>query len=408
MEKSSILKLYNLILIRYNGEIWLKSEKVRARMLRVLMENIKMALVRAGVKFNKYHLSKDSTRIFYFFNTQDIPAALQVLRKVFGIYSMSPALRTTSNLKNITERAIEVGTEIFQKNDSFALRVKRGGKHDFTSQDIAVKVGQAVKDHFLELNITVNLTHPSKVIYIEARDEFAYVFSDEIYTEWDGMPIEGDKKIIAMDIGRLEDLLGAFLLTRRGAEIYPILFQLTENEESMQVRFSNWKEVVEYTPNINFTLRTVNLVKIIEKTLEYLPDKRYICVMCRLVRFEIISIILKKLGFEKFDRIRAIADGVTLNEATLCTDAVDLEAIALNYLFSELPIFTPVIGFDPDEIKDLLLKISRNLKPYDYCKFKPENQDSNIDDIKKIYDSLNLYDLIKESLKNIKEINLLK
>ena len=68
MKKTSVLESYNLILISYNSEIWLKSQPVKIRMLKILMNNIKNMLIREGIKFNKYQMSKDSGRIFFFFN----------------------------------------------------------------------------------------------------------------------------------------------------------------------------------------------------------------------------------------------------------------------------------------------------------------------------------------------------
>jgi len=161
MQEVQILNQYNLILIRY-GEIWLKSQKVKIRMLKTLMNNIKNILNRNNISFYKYQLSKDSSRIFFFFNNKDLINAINILRNVFGIYSISPAFRTSSNLKNISERTIEIAKEILKKDDSFALRVKRSGKHDFNSMEIAKIVGQAILDNFHDLNLKVNLTNPKK------------------------------------------------------------------------------------------------------------------------------------------------------------------------------------------------------------------------------------------------------
>ncbi|MBD3256688.1 MAG: hypothetical protein GF383_16460, partial [Candidatus Lokiarchaeota archaeon] len=121
-KKTTILDSYNLILIRYTDEIWLKSRKVRMRMLNILMDNIVNTLNRENIPFHKYQLSKDATRIFFFFKNDDIPRAIILLRNVFGIYSLSPSLRTSAKLKNIAERTIEVGKSILKKDDSFALR----------------------------------------------------------------------------------------------------------------------------------------------------------------------------------------------------------------------------------------------------------------------------------------------
>ena len=153
MKQYNILKQYNLIKINPSPEIWLKSMKVRMRMVKTLTNNIKQSLKRSGITYHKFQLSKDSTRIFFFFGNEDIQKAMDLLEKVFGIDSFSPALRTSQNLKNIVQRTLEICEDILDKNDTFAIRVKRSGMHDYTSQDVAKKVGQAVLDTFSGLNL---------------------------------------------------------------------------------------------------------------------------------------------------------------------------------------------------------------------------------------------------------------
>ena len=218
------LEFYNIIKVNPSPEIWLKSRKVKIRMLKALMNNIKNSLKRVKISFHKYQLSKDSARIFFFFNNEDIKKASEVIKKAFGVYSFSPVLRTSNKLKNIIERTIEVGEEVLKTNDTFALRVKRSGFHDYSSQDVAIKVGQEVMDNFSHLNLKVNLSSPKKEIHIEIRGEFSYIFTDLIYTNWGGLPSEYTRKILCNDIGRLNDLLAAFLVMRRGCELYPIFF----------------------------------------------------------------------------------------------------------------------------------------------------------------------------------------
>ena len=240
MENSYILKQYNLILIRY-GEIWLKSQKVKIRMLKILINNIKKMLKKRSITFHKYQLSKDSSRVLFFFKNEDIPRALEVLKNVFGIYSASPALRTSNRLENICERAIEVGNHILKKDDTFAIRVKRSGKHDYTSMDVAKIVGKTILDTFSNLELKVNLTSPKKVIFVEIRDDFSYIFTDIIKSNWGGLPIENQKKVVVMDIGRLNDLISSFLLMKRGCVVYPVLFEITHNKIIFNIWKSNWK-----------------------------------------------------------------------------------------------------------------------------------------------------------------------
>ena len=180
MKNTPLLEFYNLIKINPLPEIWLKSRKVKIRMLKALMNNIKNSLKRVKIPFHKYQLSKDSARIFFFFKNEDIKKASEIIKKVFGVYSFSPVLRTSNKLKNIIERTIEVGEEVLTKNDTLALRVKRSGVHEYSSQDVAIKVGQEVIDHFSYLNLKVNLSSPKKEIHIEIRGEFSYIFTDVI------------------------------------------------------------------------------------------------------------------------------------------------------------------------------------------------------------------------------------
>jgi len=408
MENYNVLERYNLILIRYSGEIWLKSMKVRIRMIKNLINNIKKHLNRYDILFHKYQLSEDSSRIFFFFKNQDISNAIKVLKDIFGIYSISPALRTSNELKNIVERTIEVGKDIFKENDTFAINVKRSGKQEYSSQDAAKLVGKAVLDSFSNLNLKVNLSNPIKRIFIEIRSEFSYIFTEIIKSDWGGLPIDKENKVLSMDIGRVNDLLAGFFLMKRGCQIYPFLFDLTNDNLKFNLWLDNWKEITKYFPNKRFLVRKVNFVKLLDKVSLELKDKDFFCAICRLIRLETSAKLLKEGNILDFEKIRAITDGISLNNSTLCNDNVDLESISLNFLYSDLPIFTPIIGFDLLEINNIINKLSNNLKNFDYCRFKPKNQSIDIEKLKNIYHELKLENSINEILVNIEIFDITK
>ena len=405
MEKLHLLKQYNVVIIRYS-EIWLKSQKVKIRMLKILMDNIKNALNRNGVPFNKYQLSKDSSRIFFFFKNKDMCNAIEVLKKVFGIYSISPTLRTSNKINNISERVIEIAKEILQKGDTFALRVRRSGTHEFTSIDVARIVGKNIIEELSDYDLKVNLSNPNKKIFIEIRDDFSYIFSQIIKTPWVGLPIESPKKMFVMDVGRIYDLIAGFMLMKRGSNIYPILFNMINNRENDNIWESNWRELLAYTPYSNFTLIKINLLQILEKIVPKINNPELICGICRLTRFKLIGNLKSELEAKRYDKIRAFTDGLTLTNTSYCDDNVDLESIALSYLFLDYPIFTPLIGFDAEEINTLREKISRNLKIFDYCKLKPQNQNYNQVEILKVFNDLDIDPLIDEALKNMTKISI--
>jgi len=403
MQELLILTQYNVLLIRY-AEIWLKSQKVKIRMLNDLMNNIKKALERESIKFHKYQLSKDSSRVFFFFNNEDMHAAIQVILKVFGIHSVSPALRTSNKVKNIVEKALEVSKEILKHNESFAVRVKRSGNHEFTSIELAGLVGEAIIDNFSHLKLKVNLSSPDKRIFIEVRDEFSYIFSDIISSPWGGLPIESRKKLFVLDIGRLNDLTAGFLIMRRGADIHPILFKMTEVQANLDQWIKNWKQIGFYSPHRHFIVNMVDLVSILKRIDPLLQDKSLTCGLCRLLRFDIIKRLSKKSEIPVFRDIRAIVDGLNLNDMNDCHDDIDLSSVGLNHHFSEFPIFTPLVGFNQKEIEEIEKKISNNLESLDYCQFKPKDQAFDAEALIKVYKNLNLESDIGEALMNMKTI----
>ena len=405
MENLMILPQYNVLLIRY-AEIWLKSQKVKIRMLKTLMNNIKNALKREAIKFHKYQMSKDSSRVFFFFNNEDILNAIHIILRVFGIHSISPALRTSDKVKNIIERSIDVAKNILKPNESFAVGVKRSGNHDFTSIELASLVGKEINDNLSHLNLTVNLTNPDKVIYIEVRDEFSYIFSDIILTPWGGLPIESRKKLFVLDIGRLSDLTAGFLIMRRGSEIHPILFKMKDDPQYIEKWIENWKSAGLYSPFQNFTINVIDLYTIITEMIPLLENKSLICSICRILRFAIINKLKDNLEIPIFQKTRAIVDGFSFNDMNDCYDEIDLNSIGLNHQFSGFPIFTPLIGFNQQEINELNKKISDRLIGLDYCQLKPQNQIFEAEEVKKVFQTLNLESFLDKALKKMKKITI--
>jgi adenylyl- and sulfurtransferase ThiI len=204
-----------------------------------------------------------------------------------------------------------------------------------------------------------------------------------------------------MDVGRIDDLIAGFMLMKRGCNIFPILFNMMNNQENITIWESNWRELLDYTPYSNFMLIKINLLQILEKVIPKINNAELTCGICRLIRFRLIGILKSKLEGKRYDKIRAFTDGLALTNTSHCDDNVDLESLALNNLFSDYPIFTPLIGFNVAEINNLREKISNNLKVFDYCKLKPQNQTYDPVNILKIFDDLDINPLIEESLNNL-------
>lgn len=199
---------YDLILVRY-GELALKSPYVRKIFESTLATNIRNALASYHISC---HLHKDRDRMYV--RTDAITPALDALSRVFGITSFSPAFETEATLDHIGTLAQKITSHKLSKDTSFSLRVTRTGTHPFSSQDAAVTIGNVLRR---KTTAIVNLTSPDVIIFIEIRNDKAYLFFER-RSGTGGMPLETQGTVLAL-IDDAYSLLAVWYLMRRGCHV---------------------------------------------------------------------------------------------------------------------------------------------------------------------------------------------
>ena len=131
---------HDLIIARY-GEIGLKSPKIRSRFERKLVKNIKATF--------ECEVNRNQGRIYIF--PKDFDEGIEKLNRVFGVVSYSPATSTNANYADIDETLTKytidlVDEGILDENTKFAIKCRRVGTHDFTSQEMAAHCGGVVRN----------------------------------------------------------------------------------------------------------------------------------------------------------------------------------------------------------------------------------------------------------------------
>lgn len=217
---------FELIIVRY-GEIALKGKVTRKRFESTLVNNIKDALKTKNLE-NK--LKKEWGRIYIY--SDRIEKCVGVLQKIFGITSISPAIQTKSKISEISRIAKSISKEKLDSNKSFAIRVTRTGNHDFTSQNVAVKIGSEIEK---QSKASVDLTNPDFELFIEIRNDKAYLFIEKI-KGYGGMPIGTQGKILAL-IDTHYSILASWYLIHRGCK--PIFLLKKEIKKNVLKRFQN-------------------------------------------------------------------------------------------------------------------------------------------------------------------------
>jgi thiamine biosynthesis protein ThiI len=219
---------YELVIIRY-GEIGLKAKQTRRRFEDILVNNIKKALETKKIS-NQIKIERG--RIFVY--TDQIKESLFVLKNVFGITSISPSIKTSSDLNEMEKLAIDITKNQITDKDSFALRVTREGNHSYTSQDVAILLGDAVRR---ATNAKVNLTKPDFTLFIEIRGDNAFFYKEKIIGVG-GLPLKTQGNVLSL-IDSDASILAAWYMMHRGCKIIFVSKNKSFNKK-IKLFLKNW------------------------------------------------------------------------------------------------------------------------------------------------------------------------
>ncbi len=220
-----------LILARY-GELGLKSPKVKKKFEKKLVENLKRQLneLNCSVKceFSRIYID-------YKINTEKI---IEKIKKTPGIVSFSVCKKTTIDLEDLFKVCYKFVIE--KKPKTFGLKVTRAGTHEFSSRDIAIKLGDLIRT---KLNLKVDLTNPDLWINIEIRNKESFIFTEKISCIG-GLPVGIEGNIFSL-LETKFDIYSSILMMKRGCRIYPISFKYISRRQKKFVEI-----LKEFDPDI--------------------------------------------------------------------------------------------------------------------------------------------------------------
>ncbi len=107
------------------------------------------------------------------FSENPLDDARKIKAEVPEAEKVIPALTVVkADLEEIAKASSEIAKEHISPNETFAVRTVRRGRHEFTSIDVNVKAGAAIKE---ATGANVNLSFPDKIVVIEIIGEYALI-----------------------------------------------------------------------------------------------------------------------------------------------------------------------------------------------------------------------------------------
>ena len=322
---------YDLIIARY-GEIGLKSPKIRSRFEKKLVKNIKATF--------DCDVDRNQGRIYIFPN--DFDEGIEKLNRVFGVVSYSPATSTYSTYDEIDETLggyvedlIEEG--ILDENTKFAIKCRRVGTHDYTSQEMAAHCGGVVRDKILA---PVDLTNPDLTIFVEIRDDKAFIFHEKVKGPG-GLPLGTQGKVVVLLSSGIDSPVAAYLMMKRGCEV--VALHCNNDPFSGPKVTENFNLLVDqlniYAKGTPIKKRVIDYGEYLTVAKEKAPEKMT-CVLCKSGMYRIAEKLANKIGAD------AIVDGSSVGQVASQT----LSNILATRYGVDMPILSPLIGLDKEEI----------------------------------------------------------
>ena len=383
-----------VVIIRY-GEIFLKG-KNKSYFESLLVNNIKSALKRY-----KHEFSRSQGR--YVVSGYDLDCEyeiIDILKKVFGIYSLSVADRVETDYLNgfpqikesLKALALRVDSENKIANPTFRMTVKRADKRiPMRSCEIAALLADVV---LTNTDFKVDLTNYDYDFLVDIRENgFAYIYNEVIHGAG-GLPVGCSSKGLLLLSGGIDSPVAAYMMAKRGMKQVAVHFASPPyTSERATAKVVELRDIVNpYTTDM--PLYVVPFTEIQLEIHEKCPAEYMITIMRRFM-MRIATLIAEREG------CLAIVTGESLGQVASQT----VESMTSTESCAGLPIFRPLIAFDKEETMAIAKKIGTyetSIQPFEDCCtiFLPKNPSihPNLKKVAEAEKKLNIDELVARAV----------
>jgi thiamine biosynthesis protein ThiI len=342
---------FDHIIIRY-GEI---STKKRNR--KVFVDKLKANIKRTLKDFSNAKLQASRDRMYILLNGEDHQEIIERLKGVFGIQSLSPALKVAKDMEEIKKAALYYFEQLSDKVSTFKITTKRSDKDfPYTTDEINHILG----GHLLRNTegVKVDVKNPDFNLRVEVRKEAVYL-TGEVIPGAGGLPLGSSGKAMLMLSGGIDSPVAGFLSMKRGLEIECIHFYSPPftSERSRQKVIDLTGKLAEVSGRIKLHIVPFTEIQVLIQ--RQIPEN-YSMTTTRRLMLKIADKIREKQG------AMAIITGESLGQ-------VASQTLSSMYAINEVtntPVLRPLITMDKTEIIELAreldtLEISN--RPYEDC-----------------------------------------
>lgn len=381
-----------LILIRY-GELGLKG-KNRHLFVGRLAENI-----RASLKgLTAWQVRVSWGRLWLEIDSGQQAAAIERLRRVFGIYSLSPVVETEKELPAIADAAYSVLRKALPRGGTFKVETRRTDKNfPMISPEVSRSTANSI---FARLEAEgaegydADMHQPQVTIDIEVRAEGAFVFGETIPCAG-GLPVGCSGKAAVMLSGGIDSPVAAWLAMKRGVAIEAIHFHsFPFTGERAKEKVYELCKILALWQGRPVRLHLVYFTEIQKAIYANCAEEYGITIMRRFMYR-----IAERIAASR--HCLALYTGESVGQVASQT----LESLAVINAVVQMPVLRPLIAMDKEEIMSKAQQLGSfqtSILPYEDCctVFLPQYPKIRplLSETEKLEASLDIEALIAEAL----------
>ncbi|MFT5721027.1 MAG: thiamine biosynthesis protein ThiI [Motiliproteus sp.] len=210
-------------IVKLFPEITIKSKPVRRRFIQRLQSNLQIILRRIDPKTHvcaQWDKVTVETRVE---DPEQIDALTAAMQATPGI---AYVLRVKEYPLGDFEQVFQLTRSVYEEQlagKRFVVRVKRAGKHDFSSLDLERYIGGGLLQHTDA--VRVDLHHPEVTVNIEVRDQSLFVV-EQRYPGLGGFPLGSQDAVLSLISGGFDSTVSSYLTIKRGCRTHYCFFNL--------------------------------------------------------------------------------------------------------------------------------------------------------------------------------------
>lgn len=360
---------FDHILIRY-GEMALKGKNRRS-----FEQKLQRNLIRKLKAYPATKIKKTKDRMYVLLNGEDPHEVMDICRKVFGIHSLSFAVKVEKSEEQLKE-AVLLAFNDAKGSRTFKISAKRSDKEfPIPSQELNPLLG----GHILQNTdgVTVDVHHPDVEIKVEVRNDAAYITAQD-YPGAGGLPVGTTGQSLLMLSGGIDSPVAGYLTMKRGVDLEAIHFHSPPytSERSKQKVIDLAEQLSNYGNSIK--IHVVPFTEIQQKIAREMPEG-YSMTITRRMMMRLSEKLADQRG------ILSITTGESLGQVASQT----MESMSAINDVTNYPIIRPLVAMDKLEIIDISRKIDTygiSIRPYEDCctvfvpkapKTKPTKENAN-------------------------------